>query len=112
MKKLFENIKWAHSLASLAEKECKVLWKLFGLAFAAGIMLQSFILFSIFGGLGIVGGIGLILLGLVYVWSFWLEVGLTSYRARSYILGQVNTIIQGMVAVWKEGGKEDKQVVH
>ena len=64
------------------------------------------------GKIDMVGGISLVLLGVAFIWLFWLEVGLTSYRARSYILGQVTTIMEGLTMVEKKEVEEKKITVH
>jgi len=110
LKKVWEHIIWSHNLASKAEKQCKGLWTLFGLAFAAGVVFQSFVLFSVFSKLNMVNGIAFVLLSIAYLWSFWLEVGLTAYRARSYILNQVDTLIQGIAVMEKKD--DNRPTVH
>ena len=93
LSKSWETIKWSNTLASDAEHNCKPLWQLFGNGFMAGWAFTSFLWISVLGKIDMVGGISLVLLGVAFIWLFWLEVGLTSYRARNYILGQVKALM-------------------
>ena len=115
MKKFLETLLWAHSLASETEAQCKAMWKLFWIAWMSGILLMGTVFLAALGKLDTWTCLGFTFLIVFYIWFFWFEIGFQSYKARNYILGQVNTMIQGMVAMERGGvdkEKEEKRVVH
>jgi len=112
LKKGWRDFLLAINLANKAEQSCKELWQLFLFPFLAGVFLQSFILFSLSGWMWTTTGLFLVFLVVMYVWCFWLEIGIMIERAKSLVVDQIIMDMENQQTPQKEGPKEKHPTLH
>jgi len=110
LREFWSKLRWMYDIAAQAESQCKGLWSIFFSAFFVGAVVHGFFVLVLMDFLGMWTGFLFTFVIVTFIWNFWFEIGFQSYKARNYILGQVNTIIQGIVATGKaeeEAGKKE-----